>query len=93
MSFDALETAKGIKETKGKLEYELDWQFITDMAQRMAENKTKYGKNNWQKPIDIEQLKQSLFRHVIAVMKDDITEDHLSALSCNAMMIAYQLRK
>ena len=83
---------QGIKESNGKLEYELDWEFITDMAKRMAESKTKYGKENWKKPIDVELLKQSLLRHTIAIMKDDFSEDHLAAVSCNAMMIAYQLR-
>lgn len=84
---------QGIKETEGKLDYELDWDFITDMAIRMSANKTKYGKDNWKKPIDIEQLKQALFRHALAIMKDDDSEDHLGAISCNAMMIRHQLKQ
>jgi hypothetical protein len=90
------ESITGYKESDGKLEYELDWDFITMMAERMAVNKSKYGKGNWQKPINIEGLKQSLFRHVIEIMKgnyDDNEEGdlgHLIAASLNSMFIVYQ---
>lgn len=85
-----LNQQQGVKETNGKLEYELDWSFITDMAKRMAENKTKYGKYNWKKPIDKEQLKQALFRHVLAIMEGKTNENHFAAISCNAMMLQFQ---
>ena len=87
---------QGHKETEGKLEYELDWDFIQAMAERMQLNKGKYEPNNWQKPMDVDKLKQALFRHTIDVMRgiyDDTTElDHLPAIACNAMMLWYQLK-
>jgi hypothetical protein len=45
--------------------------------------------------MDIEELKQALFRHTIEVMKWEYTDndelDHLSAIACNAQFIYYQL--
>lgn len=88
----------GIKESNGKLFYELDWEFIEEMAKRMQKNKKdKYPKFNWHKPIEIEGLKQALTRHFIEIMKGNYKDEdqelgHLTALSLNAMMIWYQLK-
>lgn len=87
-----------MKETKGKLTYELDFEFITQMAERMATNKGKYPPYNWQKPIPIEELKQALYRHVMAIMQGETEDDgrkygHLEAIAVNAMFINYQLKK
>ena len=92
------ETETAYKETEGKLHYELDFEFITQMAERMASNKGKYEPYNWQKLDNIADLKQSLFRHVLEVMncnyKDDNREfGHLEAVAINAMFINYQLKR
>jgi len=89
-------TDKG-KISEGKLAYELDFEFITDMAKRMQKGKEKYKPYSWQNPTDIEELKQGLFRHCIAVMKREYEDDgqefgHLAAISVNAMIINYQLK-
>ena len=86
------------KETNGKLFYELDFGFITQMAERMASNKGKYEPFNWQKLDNIEDLKQALFRHTLEVMKGNFEDDgrefgHLEAIACDVMMICYQLKK
>lgn len=90
------------KETEGKLFYELDFEFIEQMAERMQSNKDndKYEKWNWKKPMTpkgIEDLKQAMWRHIIEVMQGNYTDDgriygHLEAISNNAMMINYQLK-
>ena len=87
----------GVKETEGKLNYELDWQFIQQLAERMSQNKGKYEPYNWTKPMDVEKLKQSLFRHVIEVMKGNYSDDgrefgHWESIALNVMMINYQLK-
>ena len=92
------ETETAYKETKGKLHYELDFEFITQMAERMASNKVKYKPYNWQKLDNIEDLKQSLFRHVLEVMNGNFEDDnrefgHLEAVAINAMFINYQLKR
>ena len=86
------------KETEGKLHYELDFEFITQMAERMASNKGKYEPYNWQKLNNIADLKQSLFRHVLEVMNGNYKDDnrefgHLEAVAINAMFINYQLKR
>ena len=92
------ETETAYKETNGKLFYELDFGFITQMAERMASNKGKYEPYNWQKLDNIADLKQSLFRHVLEVMNGNYKDDnrefgHLEAVAINAMFINYQLRR
>ena len=88
---------KAYKEKEGKLFYELDWDFITQMAERMASNKGKYEPYNWKKLDNVEDLKQALFRHVIDIMKGNYEDDgrefgHLEAAADDLMMINYQLR-
>lgn len=88
----------GTKQSSGKLNYELDFGFITQMAERMAQNKNKYEPYNWKKPIAVEGLKQALFRHVMDFMANDNTLDdgrefgHLESIALNVMMINYQLK-
>lgn len=92
----------GKKETAGKLFYELDFQFIKQMAERMQSNKdnSKYKKWNWKQPLsddNLENLKQAMWRHILAVMDGEYEDDgrpygHLEAISNNAMMINYQLK-
>ena len=92
------ETETAYKETEGKLFYELDFEFIKQMAERMASNKGKYKPYNWQKLDNIEDLKQSLFRHVLEIMNGNYEDDnrakgHLEAVAINAMFINYQLNR
>lgn len=85
----------GIKETTGKLTYDIDFDFIEQMADRMQRNKDKYPLGNWKKDIDVEELKQALFRHTMEIMKGKYSDEqsfgHLIAIACNAFMIRYQL--
>ena len=88
---------KAYKETKGKLFYELDFDFITKIAERMASNKGKYEPYNWQKLDNVEELKQALFRHTLEVMKGNLEDDgrdfgHLEAIALNCMFLNYQLK-
>ena len=87
---------KAYKETSNKLNYELDFNFITQLAERMAQNKHKYEPYNWQKLDNVEDLKQALYRHVMEVMKGNYEDDnrlfgHLESIALNAMFINYQL--
>jgi len=88
---------KGKKEEENKLSYELDWDFISQMAKRMAKNKSKYPPYNWKKPIDKECLKQAMFRHMLEIMKGNNQDEgeetgHITAIALNAMMLNYQLK-
>ena len=94
---ETMEYLQGVKETEGKLNYELDWEFIQQMAERMSQNKGKYKPYNWKRPMEVEKLKQSLFRHVVEVMKGNYSDDgrdfgHFESIALNSMMINYQLK-
>jgi len=90
----------GYKETTGKLFYELDFSFITAIAERMASNKYKYPMYNWITPMTdeaLENMKQAIFRHVLAVMQGELEDEgreygHLEAIVCNIMIYMYQLK-
>ena len=87
---------EGIKESEGKLDYELDFDFIKAMAERMASNKGKYPPYNWMKPMDVDKLKQAYFRHTMEIMNGRYEDDerefgHVEAAACGLMMIHYQL--
>ena len=96
------ESETAYKETEGKLHYELDFEFITQMAERMASNKKegKYSMYNWMKPMsktDLINLIQAQYRHAMDLMKFKFDDDGrpygtLEAFSNNAMMINYQLK-
>lgn len=81
---------KGLKETENKLEYDIYWEFIEQMALRMSENKNKYPRGNWKKPITKHLLEDAIFRHYMAYKKGDRSENHLAAIACNSMMLDYQ---
>lgn len=89
----------GKKENDGKLYYELSWEFIEEIAKRMANNKSdKYPLYNWKKNINIEELKQAINRHHIEVMKGNYKDGdevlgHIVSYACNSMMLWEQLNK
>lgn len=88
---------EGIKESNDKLIYELDWEFIQSMAERMQKNKSKYPRDNWKKPIDVTSLKDAFTRHFMSVIQNEYEDEgaeygHLVAIALNAMMIWYQLK-
>jgi hypothetical protein len=87
----------GYKESENKLIYDIDFDYITGMAERMQLNRDKYPVGNWKQKLDIEGLKQALFRHVIKIMKDNYSDEqkfgHLFAVGCNAFMIIEQLKQ
>lgn len=85
------------KDTKGKLNYELDFEFIKGMAERMAMNKDEYELYNWQKPMDVEKIDNAITRHLMEIRTGNLDEDgqelgHYYALACNAMFAVYQLK-
>jgi hypothetical protein len=87
----------GYKESANKLIYDIDFDYITGMAERMQLNRDKYPVGNWKQKLDIEGLKQALFRHIIEIMKNNYSDEqkfgHLFAVGCNAFMIIEQLKQ
>lgn len=94
-----LKKKQGTKHTSDKLFYELDFDFITQMAERMDSNKSngKYEKWNWKKPIDVQDIAMAIFRHTLSIMEENYEDDgremgHIEALATNAMILNYQLK-
>lgn len=96
MNSNIIKQMPGIKETEKKLIYDIDFDYVKGMAERMQLNRDKYPVGNWKKPIKVEDLKQALFRHCLEVMNDNYSDEqkygHLIALGCNAFMIIEQLK-
>ena len=95
---NTLHNTSTLKQTEGKLNYELDFNFLKQLAERMQANKDKYQPYGWKQPQDIEQLKQALFRHTLEVMNGNYSDDgrdmgHLEAIALNVMFINYQLKQ
>lgn len=87
----------GHKDTQGKQHVEYSWEFLKAQMARMGKNKDKYERDNWKKPINIEELKYALFRHTLEVMngeyKDGTELGHLEAIAINAGIIWHQLKQ
>lgn len=49
----------------------------------------KYADRNWEKGMPYSRYTGSMFRHLIAWMKGDKSEDHLAAIAWNAMAIMH----
>jgi|GEM_PF-2500220 len=92
---------KPTKDSVGKLFYEIDWEFIEGMAKRMALNKKngKYDVFGWRdKGVNIPEMNQALIRHLIAILKGELSDDtqdysHYYALACNSMLIVNELER
>ncbi len=89
----------GIKEVENKVSYsEIYWSFIEQMAIRMNENKEKYGKHNYRKPLENKNdLLDAALRHLTKVIepnKEDkeSLEQHLAAVADNVMMYYFQIK-
>lgn len=86
------------KITEGKLPYELDWNFVKDMAERMFNNKGQYEPYSWQKnKINLQNLKDGIARHFIEIQNNNFRDGeeefgHILALACNMMILKYQLQ-
>ena len=62
---------------------------LTRIAKWYELGANKYGDRNYEKGMPFSRYTASMFRHVIAWMKGDETEDHLSAISWNAFAIMH----
>jgi len=96
MDSNTIKSMSGYKETEKKLIYDIDFDYVKKMAERMQLNRDKYPVGNWKKSIEVEDLKQALLRHCIEVINGNYSDEqeygHLVALGCNAFMIIEQLK-
>lgn len=62
---------------------------LTRISKLYENGAKKYGDRNYEKGMPFSRYTASMFRHVIAWMKGDETEDHLSAIAWNAFSIMH----
>ena len=89
---EAFETGAVRDSQDGKSRPDLISPFALDrVGHWLALGAEKYGPHNWQKGMDFSRVTASLFRHLVAFMKRDDTEDNLAAIIANAsFLIAYE---
>ena len=62
---------------------------LTRLAKHYAVGSAKYTDRNWENGMPFSRYTASLFRHLIAWMKKDSSEDHLAAIAWNAFAIMH----
>ena len=62
---------------------------LTRVAKWYELGAIKYADRNWEKGMPFSRYTDSMFRHVIAWMKGDESEDHLAAIVWNALGIMH----
>jgi hypothetical protein len=62
---------------------------LTRLAKHYEAGSVKYADRNWESGMPFSRYTASLFRHLIAWMKKDSTEDHLAAIAWNAFAIMH----
>lgn len=66
---------------------------LTALAKHYTDGAKVHGIDNWKKCKDMNSFKQSAFRHLIAILNNDKTDDHFSALCWNVMCLKYNETK
>lgn len=59
------------------------------VARHLSANATKYGRHNYQKGIPVSACARSAFRHLVAWVAGDKSEDHLAAAVVNLLFAIY----
>jgi hypothetical protein len=62
---------------------------LTRLAKHYENGARKYGDRNYEKGMPFSRYTASMFRHVIAWMKGDESEDHLAAIAWNAFSLMH----
>lgn len=75
-------------EGKGRPDLISPWA-LTRLAKWYELGSKKYADRNWEKGMPFSRYTASMFRHLIAWMKKDKSEDHLAAIAWNAFSIMH----
>jgi len=62
---------------------------LTRLSQHYERGAIKYSDRNWEPGMPFSRYTASMFRHLIAWMKKDESEDHLAAIAWNAFAIMH----
>src|SRR5688572_7536328 len=86
---------KATRENKGKLEWSLpDYESLKPLIEVMMWGKSHYGRDNWKKGFNKQELVDSLMRHVLAIQQGIEIDpgtgiSHVGGVLFNAMCYEY----
>lgn len=92
------EQEKAVRHNQNKLEWSLiDYQSLEPLVKVMMWGKSHYGRDNWKKGFNREELLDSLLRHVLALQSGKEFDDgpngtgecHIGGVLFNAMAYEY----
>lgn len=91
-----LKSALRYNEGKPKLGY-IDLSLHEDMAKVLEFGAKKYSKNNWKKGLGVDNVLDSMLRHIAAIQKGEINDfesglPHHAHIQCNAMFLANEFK-
>jgi hypothetical protein len=89
------ETAMRFNKNKPQLSYILEAQYALEgLAEVMMKGAQKYERSNWRKPFPMEELVDSLTRHLVKYMSGEEFDDesgchHLDHVLANSIFLSY----
>lgn len=99
ISEDIIKSEKSLRFNQGKVQWSLvDFKSIESLPKVLEFGAKKYSRNNWKKGLDLNQILDSLSRHLFALMDGQINDPesglpHIGHVMCNAMFFEYHLNK
>jgi hypothetical protein len=88
MDFGAGTAQREPAQGKGRPDLISPWA-LTRLAKWYEAGSIKYSDRNWEKGMPFSRYTASLFRHLIAWLKKDKSEDHLAAIAWNAFALMH----
>lgn len=86
---------KALRYNDGKPQWSLvDFDSLEPLVRVLEYGAKKYSKNNWKKGLDKQQILESLMRHLIKLMNNELVdeesqEQHIGHILANAMFYSY----
>ncbi len=90
---------KGDRFNEGKLKWSnVEFKSLEPLVRVLMFGEQKYGKNNWRKGLDKDEILESAMRHLIAMLDGEETDlesglPHVGHLLCNCMFYQHECNK
>lgn len=94
-----MEQETSLRYNQGKPQWSLvDFKSLEPMVRVMEYGAKKYARENWKKGLDLNQILESLSRHLFALMSGEIVDsesgqEHIGHIMANAMFWQYHYEK
>lgn len=90
---------KSLRYNKGKLKWSyVNFEALEPMVEVLMFGAEKYAPKNWQKGLDLEEILESMMRHLTALIDGEEVDpesgiSHMGHIQCNSMFFNYHLKK